>query len=121
MGKLYSDKNELWIEERIKEFIESHPTLEIDEKRIRHFLFSYLLLKENVSGKDVVIGYNFDEPTSTSGCITISGKTVKFSGGAFSITARYATNFEVYPRVNGTLRMNFTFYKLASRKGGENE
>ena len=44
MGTLYSDKNELWIEERIKEFIESHPTLEIDEKRIRHFLFSYLLL-----------------------------------------------------------------------------
>lgn len=83
---------------------------------IRKLTTVYNAVKKTIQGKQAKITYSINEPFVGSGFIRIIGKTVVFKDtAALMRAARLASNFEVYPRVDGTVCMAFSFDGLALR------
>lgn len=54
------------------------------------------------------------KPFSNMGVISFEGKKVYFEdSGVFAEMAELADNIEVYPKLNGNIHINFTFYKIS--------
>jgi len=93
--------------------IEDNKTQMINPKKIRHLLSVHKFLKSAVRGSGVKVTYKLCEPYKNTGSITINGKNITFNKPEQLIKAINASaNFEVYPKTNGTVEMNFTFYGL---------
>lgn len=79
------------------------------------------ILKRIVRGRNVNITYDLNEPYASMGAVTIVGEEILVEDPAvFAHTAAAASNFEVYPKTDGTVQMNFTFHGL-TRKVAELE
>lgn len=101
--------------------VESIARKEGDVSRIRlnELLLSYLAIKKVIkNNEEVKITYNLFDLDRTMGYINLVGKRIEFADGRlFKDVARVATNFEVYPKLDGTVEMNFTFYGFRLDKG----
>lgn len=74
------------------------------------------LLKKIVKGKDVKITCELNEPYVSMGSVSIVGNEISIENPSdFVRAAMCATNFEVYPKVDGTVQINLTFYGLARK------
>ena len=49
------------------------------------------------------------------GSVTLCGKNIVFKNPEWFVkVVEYASNFEVYPKIDGTIEMNFTFHGLTT-------
>ncbi len=59
------------------------------------------------------VTYEINEPFKSTGSIMVEGHSIEITNTEwFCKAVALADNFEVYPLVNGKLRMAFTFYNL---------
>ena len=99
--------------------VQMHP--EVDADIISHVLLAYLTMKEALRfNKGVNVTYDIGGISPCMGVVSISGKTIIFNNAnLFKDAKNLATNFEVYPKTDGTIQMNFGFHDL-KRKDGNN-
>lgn len=81
---------------------------------MRKFNTVYNAVKKMLHGQHAKITYGINEPYVGSGFIRIIGKKILLKNtAALMRAARLASNFEVYPRVDETVCMAFSFDGLA--------
>ena len=57
--------------------------------------------------------YEMNEPFKSMGSVSVNGKLLEFNRPDFFMTAiGLASNFNVYPKTNGTVQMDFTFHGM---------
>lgn len=88
----------------------------INPHKIRQVLYTYEVIKYLVRGnKGVKVSYELHEPYRSMGSVSVVGKDLVFSRSKWFIKAvELADNFEVYPRTDGTVQINFTFHGLTN-------
>ena len=70
-------------------------------------------MKYLTKGTNAKVTYALNEPYKSMGSVSIVGKELTFSNPKwFMIAVRLASNFNVYPKTNGTVQMDFTFHGL---------
>ncbi len=71
-------------------------------------LEAYERLKNAAKGAEAAYKAN---PADKIGCVTLIGKNITFNDSdAFIQAVNLADVFEVYPKTDGTIQMDFTFY-----------
>lgn len=59
------------------------------------------------------------KPDRKTGCVTVIGKNIMFdNSSAFMDVVDLANTFEVFPKVDGTIQMDFTFYRTPEEVQG---
>lgn len=87
-------------------------------ERVKHVETAYKALRFIAKGKNVDVTYELNEPYTSMGSVTVVGKEVIITNPVlFAKVASMASNFEVYPKTNGTVQMNFTFHNLTRKVG----
>lgn len=117
-----TDKERNEMEKALDEFVEKFGGRIMEEDtrlqilnagRMQQMAFTHEVLKNLLSGQDVSISHQINEPFKGSGSITIEGKEIAFNDTKwFVIASQLADNFEVYPLTNGKIRLAFSFYNL---------
>ncbi len=100
-----------WISDWLEKIMEDEADVNIDA--VAKLLWSYKATAYTVKGKGVVITYKLFEPTKKMGVVSINGKSIEFvNTELFANIAKIASNFEVFPKTDGTTQINFTFHGL---------
>lgn len=87
-------------------------------ERVKRVEVAYKALRLIAKGKDVDVTYELNAPYTSMGSVSIVGKEVIITNPVlFAKVAEMASNFEVYPKTNGTVEMNFTFHNLTRKVG----
>lgn len=91
--------------------IDAHP----EEKKViryRQLQLGFVIAKHMmVSRDDVLLSYKLHQPVYSMGSISMEAKSLEFEDNKwFPRLAWLATNTEVYPLANGSIRMTFTFH-----------
>lgn len=93
--------------------IEDTRTQVVNPITMQHLLYTYKTLKYLTKDTEVNVTYVVHEPYKSMGSVTACGKNITFSRPEWFVkAAELATNFEVYPKTDGTVEMNFTFHGL---------
>lgn len=88
----------------------------LDPEGMKKFASVYNAIQAISKGSHVKMTYGINEPFVGSGFIRIEGKNIVLKNTkVFTRAAKLASNFEVYPLVNGNVRMAFTFDGLTLR------
>ena len=65
--------------------------------------------------KKVKLSYKLNEPFKSMASVTLTGKNISISDvSRFIKSAELASNFEVYPKADGTVCMTFTFHNMTT-------
>lgn len=108
----YFDEFEKYIKETFKPS-EAPEVSVINPTRIKEMIYVYYILKYLTEGMDVNIVHKTHRPIKSMGSITVSGKNISFKNpGLFIRAVAFATNFEAYAKLDGTVEMVFTFHDL---------
>ena len=101
----------------------SEQTMFLNPNRLREFALVYKTLKETFNESDTVVIYEMGGLLiKNMGAVRVIGKNILFPNPkVFMIAIRLTSNFEAYPKVDGTVQMNFTFYGLANSIKAEME
>lgn len=87
-------------------------------ERAGHIMSAYKALRRIVRGKNVGITYEFNAPYTSMGSVSVVGREIEITNPAlFAKVAEISSNFEIYPKTNGTVQMNFTFHNLTRKVG----
>lgn len=109
-----SDKK--WITDTADDVLKKNP--DADKARICKMLYSYLALRHITKGRNVKVKYELFEPSKNMGYISVTGRKIDYQNSkVFKTVTALATNFEAYPKTNGTVQLNFTFHKLRKKRG----
>ena len=109
-----SDKK--WITDTADDVLKKNP--DTDKARIYQMLYSYLALRHITKGRNVKVKYELFEPSKNMGYISVTGRKIDYQNSkVFKTVTALATNFEAYPKTNGTVQLNFTFHKLRKKRG----
>lgn len=109
-----SDKK--WITDTADDVLKKNP--DADKARICQILYSYLALRHITKGRNVKVKYELFEPSKNMGYISVTGRKIDYQNSkVFKTVTALATNFEAYPKTNGTVQLNFTFHKLRKKRG----
>lgn len=109
-----SDKE--WISDTADNVLKKNP--DVDKARICQMLYSYLALRHITKGRNVKVKYELFEPSKNMGYISVTGRKIDYQNSkVFKTVTSLATNFEAYPKTNGTVQLNFTFHKLRKKRG----
>ena len=84
----------------------------MDRKKQVKFICKTLkrLFKDN---PDVKVTCAINKPLKGLGVVTVIGREIPFEVPMWlPLIAQYATNMEAYPKTDGKVQMNFTFYGL---------
>lgn len=109
-----SDKK--WITDTADDVLKKNP--DTDKARICQMLYSYLALRHITKGRNVKVKYELFEPSKNMGYISVTGRKIDYQNSkVFKTVTALATNFEAYPKTNGTVQLNFTFHKLRKKRG----
>ena len=74
------------------------------------------IIKKITKGNGVKVTYSLHEPFASMGSITVIGKEIKITyPKLFALAIRVSSNFEIYPKTDGTVQMNFTFHDIARK------
>ena len=101
----------------IVEQANNHP--EADSERIYHVMYVCHVMKElNKANKSAKVSFELFSPYKSMGIVSVVGRNLEFKNSELFMRAiELASNFEVYPKTDGTVVMNFTFHGLM-RTGG---
>lgn len=87
-------------------------------ERVKQIESAYKTMRLIAKGKNVDITYELNAPYTSMGSVSVTGKEVVITNPAlFAKVAEMASNFEVYPKTNGTVQMDFTFHNLTRKVG----
>lgn len=85
----------------------------INPYRIQEILYTYKVLKYLTKGTKANVTYELHKPYKSMGYVSIKGKNLSFKNMKWFLKAiELASNFEAYPKTDGTVQMNFTFHGL---------
>ena len=109
------------------EAIDKLPKTPVKEKE-QQVMDVYKLMKQIAKGSKIRVNYKMHKPFSFAGAVTITGRNIEFLNPKEFIKAvQLADNYEVYPRTDGLVQLNFGFSGLVSydfsgkKKGKRNE
>ena len=92
---------------------EGSSTAIINPRKVQAVLYTYKVLKYLTKGTGAKVSYALNEPYKSMGSVSICGKDLTFSNPKwFMVAVKLASNFNVYPKTNGTVQMDFTFHGL---------
>lgn len=96
--------------------IDDNKTSVINPYKIQQVLYTYKVLKYLMKGnKGANISYELHEPYKSMGSVSVVGRNLVFRKPEWFMKAvELANNFEVYPKTDGTVQMNFTFHGLTN-------
>lgn len=87
-------------------------------EKVKQIETAYKAMRLITKGKNVDIIYELNAPYTSMGSVSVVGKEIVITNPAlFAKVAAMASNFEVYPKTNGTVQMNFTFHNLTRKVG----
>ena len=99
--------------ELIEDYSRDENTAVINPKKMQAVLYTYKVLKYLTKGTNAKVTYALNEPYKSMGSVSIVGKELTFSNPKwFMVAVKLASNFNVYPKTNGTVQMDFTFHGL---------
>ena len=111
-----SSSDKKWITDTADDVSKKNP--DVDKARICQMLYSYLALRHITKGRNVKVKYELFEPSKNMGYISVTGRKIDYQNSkVFKTVTALATNFEAYPKTNGTVQLNFTFHKLRKKRG----
>lgn len=111
-----SSSDKKWITDTADDVWKKNP--DADKARICQMLYSYLALRHITKGRNVKVKYELFEPSKNMGYISVTGRKIDYQNSkVFKTVTALATNFEAYPKTNGTVQLNFTFHKLRKKRG----
>lgn len=85
----------------------------INPYRIQQMQYTYKMLKYLTKGTKSKVTYTLHKPYKSMGFVSVTGKNLMFRNmDWFSKAVELASNFEVYPKTDGTVQMNFTFHGI---------
>ena len=85
----------------------------INPYRIQQLLYTYKVLKYLTKGTKAKVSYTLHEPHKSMGYVSVVGSNLQFENtGWFLKAVELASNFEVFPKTDGIVEMNFTFHGL---------
>ena len=85
-------------------------------RKMKDLMVVYKLMKYITSGKRLKITYEINKPYKTMAFVSIIGKDLKFSHPQWFVMAtKIASNVDIFPRVDGTVQIDFTFNGFANR------
>lgn len=92
---------------------ENSKTAIINKPKAQMVLCTYKLLKYLTKGSSAKVTYALNEPYRSMGSVSVVGKDLVFNNSKwFTAAISMASNFNVYPKTNGTVQMDFTFHGL---------
>lgn len=92
---------------------EDNKTAIVNPVRVQQVLYTYKLLRYITQGTNAKVTYELYSPLKSMGNVTVVGKNIVFKQHNWFIKAvEFASNFEAYPKLDGTVEMNFTFHGL---------
>lgn len=95
---------------------ENKVTLVDNEERVKHMEVTYEAVKRFTEGQDVSIKKERDATFVGMGCVSVEGKEVVVTNPrSFVDATMLASGFEIYPKTNGAVYMDFTFHGLAKK------
>ena len=88
-----------------------------NENRINEFVDAYSIICNLENGNRwSKIGIELNDPCTGMGVISVTSKKLNYiDSAAFKKAAAIANNIELYPKINGTVQFNLTFYGLVQK------
>lgn len=118
---LNDEEAEAAINETIEEVAEAIQAEEqgiifTNPRKMKDLMVVYKLMKYITSGRRLKITYEINKPYKTMAFVSIVGKDLKFSHPQWFVMAtKIASNVDIFPRVDGTVQIDFTFNGFANR------
>ena len=99
--------------------VERQPAV-LNFARYRQMAFAHAILQKLArDAGDMTLTYKLHQPFKFMGSVSLEGESLEFCNSPlFSRAAGLADNIEIYPLVNGRVRMTFTFHGLTTPIGG---
>ena len=94
---------------------EESKTSIINPKRVREVLVAHKTLKYLTEGTSTKVAYKLHDEFQSVGTVSVIGKDVTFPHSDWFVRAcKLASNIDVYPRTDGLIRLDLTFYGLTT-------
>lgn len=88
----------------------------VNPYRMQQILYTYKIMKYLTKGTSVKVDCVLHEPFQSMGYVTAVGKNIQLRNMEWFLKAvSLSSNFEVYPKTDGTVEMNFGFHGLTKR------
>ena len=125
-GNAFDFENEFMSDEEVEEMIDALVTTIGEELvkedaraaivnpyRLQQISYTYKVLKYLTKGTGAKVSYALHTPFKSMGYVSVVGRDLLFRKPEWFMKAvSLASNFEVYPKTDGTVQMNFTFHGL---------
>lgn len=96
-----------------KAIVDDNKPAVINPERIQQLLYTYKIVKYLTKGTKAKVSYTLHEPYKSMGYVSVTGSSIQFGNTEWFLKAvELASNFEVFPKTDGTVEMNFTFHGL---------
>lgn len=87
----------------------------INHYRMQQLLYTYKVMKYLMKGTSAKVTYKLHEPYQSMGSVSVTGKDIEFKKVSWFLrAAELASNYEVYPKTDGTICMTFTFHGITT-------
>lgn len=87
----------------------------INPYRMQQLLYTYKVMKYLMKGTSAKVTYKLHEPYQSMGSVSVTGKDIEFKKVSWFLrAAELASNYEVYPKTDGTVCMTFTFHGITT-------
>ena len=85
----------------------------VNPPQIRKLSLAYRLLNDTFINEDVSISYKLHDPFQSMGSISVTGADITArQTNSFARAVELSSNVDIYPKVDGTVCMTFTFHNL---------
>lgn len=87
----------------------------VNPLKIKAVLYTYKVMCYLTKGISAKVSYELNKPYKSMGSVSVVGKDLVFDKTEWFVAAiKLASNFNVYPKANGTIQMDFTFHGLTT-------
>lgn len=81
--------------------------------KLQQIIYTYKVLKYLTQDMNAKVTYELHKPYKSMGSVKVIGSNLEFRNPEWFMKAvEFASNFDVYPRADGTVQMDFTFHGL---------
>lgn len=88
----------------------------MNPEKVEEVEIVYNVMKSVVKGTGVQVTYELNAPYVSMGSVSVVGTDIKVLDPVlFLRVAQFASNVEVYPKVDGTVQIDFTFHELTRK------